>query len=310
MWSKTLTNKNGFTLVEIIVVLIILAILAAFTIPTYLGYVKNSKVLMDESTVGLLNRTTQAYRISHHQSDPDSDPFNKDSETSENLLDLLVDGDYLSATDVSPKAEGAEFKWTHGVIGVGTWSLADASKGKDEYASEAEAEAAGFEFKPNSDGGYTIIGYDASMGLDVIIPSKIGDKPVTHIGDGSTNFSSFANKGLTSVTIPDTVRFISKNAFKDNALTSLVIPSSVKLIIGDYAFAENQLTKVTIPDSVTNIGSFAFSNNKLTLVTILGKPQPIHPNAFANNGATNSINTEEAPGVFELIDNKWKKQPD
>lgn len=36
-------DKKGFTLVEIIVVLVILAILAAFTIPTMLGFVEDSK---------------------------------------------------------------------------------------------------------------------------------------------------------------------------------------------------------------------------------------------------------------------------
>lgn len=36
-------NKKGFTLVEIIVVLVILAVLAAFTIPTMLGFVEEAK---------------------------------------------------------------------------------------------------------------------------------------------------------------------------------------------------------------------------------------------------------------------------
>lgn len=36
-------NRKGFTLVEIIVVLIILAILAAFTIPTMLGFVNDAR---------------------------------------------------------------------------------------------------------------------------------------------------------------------------------------------------------------------------------------------------------------------------
>ena len=36
-------NKKGFTLTEIIVVLVILAILAAFTIPTMLGYISGSQ---------------------------------------------------------------------------------------------------------------------------------------------------------------------------------------------------------------------------------------------------------------------------
>jgi type IV pilus assembly protein PilA len=42
-WNKMKKNTKGFTLVEIIVVLVILAVLAAFTIPTMLGFVNESK---------------------------------------------------------------------------------------------------------------------------------------------------------------------------------------------------------------------------------------------------------------------------
>jgi prepilin-type N-terminal cleavage/methylation domain-containing protein len=38
-----MNNKKGFTLTEIIVVLVILAVLAAFTIPTMLGFVSHSQ---------------------------------------------------------------------------------------------------------------------------------------------------------------------------------------------------------------------------------------------------------------------------
>lgn len=41
--EKQLHQEKGFTLVEIIVVLVILAILAAFTIPTMLGFVEDAK---------------------------------------------------------------------------------------------------------------------------------------------------------------------------------------------------------------------------------------------------------------------------
>ncbi|MDK2942548.1 MAG: type pilus assembly protein PilA [Acetobacterium sp.] len=42
-WNKMKKNTKGFTLVEIIVVLVILAVLAAFTIPTMLGFVNEAR---------------------------------------------------------------------------------------------------------------------------------------------------------------------------------------------------------------------------------------------------------------------------
>ena len=100
-------------------------------------------------------------------------------------------------------------------------------------------------------------------GSGVVIPASIGGKPVTSIGQ-----YVFADKQLTSVTLPNSVTSIENGAFRSNELTSVTIPSSVTSI-GQYAFAYNQLTSVTIPNSVTTIGEYAFRNNQLTSVTIL-----------------------------------------
>ena len=85
----------------------------------------------------------------------------------------------------------------------------------------------------------------------------IWGEPVVSIGN-----EAFANKQLTSVTIPNGVTTIGYRAFYSNQLTSVTIPDSVTAI-GETAFANNQLTSVTIPNSVTSIGNNAFANNQL-----------------------------------------------
>jgi len=53
--STALRNKKGFTLMEVIVVLIILAVLAAALIPTFLGFVNraNSSTAIAEARLGM-----------------------------------------------------------------------------------------------------------------------------------------------------------------------------------------------------------------------------------------------------------------
>jgi len=98
---------------------------------------------------------------------------------------------------------------------------------------------------------------------DVVIPRTINGIPVTGIGD-----EAFAGKRLTSVTIPDSIRFIGNGAFYVNLLTDIIIPDSVTAI-ADGAFAENSLlTHITIPQSVEVIGSFIFDETPITSITI------------------------------------------
>jgi hypothetical protein len=69
----------------------------------------------------------------------------------------------------------------------------------------------------------TITRYTGPSGA-VTIPSTIDGKPVTEIGN-----SAFKDKGLTSVTIPDSVTTISFYAFASNPLTSVTIGANVNV---------------------------------------------------------------------------------
>ena len=111
------------------------------------------------------------------------------------------------------------------------------------------------------------------------------------IGNGVTHIGNYAFDNmseLTSVTIPNTVTSIGKNAFSFTALTSVTIPASVTSIgeqafcgcssltsagpvgsgcsiefgwtesIPDYAFSVSSIRSVVIPEGVTSIGEQAF----------------------------------------------------
>ena len=68
MLKKSFGNKKvvkGFTLVEIIVVLVILAVLAAATIPSMLGFVDNAKKKVLSSEARAVYTAAQAYATEH-----------------------------------------------------------------------------------------------------------------------------------------------------------------------------------------------------------------------------------------------------
>lgn len=127
-----------------------------------------------------------------------------------------------------------------------------------------------------NDTGITIAAYLWGGG-HVDIPAVINGQPVTIIGE-----SSFFNKNVTSVTIPDSVTKIGDRAFLMNQLTTVTIPNSVESI-GNLAFFNNQLTMVDIPDSVKKIGSESFANNQLTSVTLPDGITRIENGVFTKN---------------------------
>lgn len=97
---------------------------------------------------------------------------------------------------------------------------------------------------------------------EVIIPDEIDGKIVAEIGG-----QSFMDKGITKVTMPDTITRIGGSAFSGNHLTEVTMPENLS-VIREYAFFDNELTEVELPFATRQIMQSAFENNKLEKVTI------------------------------------------
>jgi len=88
---------------------------------------------------------------------------------------------------------------------------------------------------------------------DLVIPETLDGANVVGIGD-----NAFANSGLVSLTLPDTVTRIGKSAFAGSTLASLTLPDSV-VAIGDRAFQNcAYLTEMDLPDTLSSLGEGAF----------------------------------------------------
>ena len=141
-----------------------------------------------------------------------------------------------------------------------------------------------------------IVGYTGSA-TEVTIPPIVDHGPNTYTVTAIGN-EAFKEKGLTSVTIPNSVTGIGLSAFRNNELTSIVIPDGVTMI-STFAFRENQLSGITLGANVAQIGYGAFRFNGLTNVVIPNGVASIGGEAFANNPITKV--TAQGVGTVPLL---------
>ncbi len=129
------------------------------------------------------------------------------------------------------------------------------------------------------------IDYSTAGGTVVNIPATVSYS-VSNYDVTSIGAQSFSNKGLTEVSIPNSITSMGSGAFGINQLTNITIPNSISSI-SLAAFNQNLITSVIIPTNITNIDLLAFANNPLSTVISLNTTPPTIP-AIGINDAFNS----------------------
>lgn len=117
----------------------------------------------------------------------------------------------------------------------------------------------------NTDGSKKLvegIGKEAfkNMGIEgITFPSDLDGKKDFVIDAGA-----FSGNNISSLSIPNYVKFIDSEAFKGNKITSLYIPASV-LRIGNASFQGNEISKLEFSDDVEliQIDNYSFSGNRI-----------------------------------------------
>lgn len=233
-----MNNKKGFTLTEIIVVLVILAILAAFTIPTMLGYISSSQEKLCNVTRMDMARL---YKTSLIEKESSVSKAGFESFARENwgsLSQCPAGGVYTfnASLDTEGKIQAEILCSVHESTHVVT---------ADEVTMVTSGGWLGY-----------VTGTYSGSAQDILIPKTLNDKVITNIYQ-----DVFKGKGLTSVIFQNDsgVTRIHARAFQNNSLTEIVLPTSLKRI--DWgAFDGNNITKITIGSNVEMEGH-AFQNN-------------------------------------------------
>ena len=161
---------------------------------------------------------------------------------------------------------------------------ANIEQAKREALPEGEFPVGELKYKASENSsGVTVWGLVNKDATKIQIPSQIKYGKYTYDVDCIGDSAFYGCKGLTSITIPNTVTSIGAEAFKYcYCLTSITIPSSVTSI-GDDAFSHcSSLTSITIPNSVKSIGKFAFAGcSNLTSIALPNSITDIEAFTFA-----------------------------
>ena len=90
---KKLQSKSGFTLVELIVVIVIMGILTAALVPTVTGYVGDAKIKVSESNLRMIEQAALLYLTDWDIAGGEEDALD------DVTVGMLVENGYLSGVD-------------------------------------------------------------------------------------------------------------------------------------------------------------------------------------------------------------------
>ena len=143
--------------------------------------------------------------------------------------------------------------------------------------------------------------YD-SFGRTKLTTITVDPENATYMSAGNALLDKAGTKlilGTASTVISNTVTTIGNRAFLGReGLTTITIPTSVKTI-EEYAFSESSLTTIVIPSNVTSIGKYAFKScENLKTVTLNAKISLIAEGLFSQCSNLESITI---PSIVEKI---------
>ena len=284
-------KNKGFTLVELLSVIVILAVILVIAVPQIMSVIESARKGSIESTAKLIAEGAEREYTNRKILGKDTNIECSDvsSMNSNDYGTCVITFDNRGKATVKVTGKGKFEGYTCNGDSINMECV------KGEIPGSTETDAQYFSYS-EVEGGVSITGYNIEGGLDVVIPSMINGKKVVAIADYAFTDrgvipTSIKNKGKTSVSYLNnsknkTVIPLARPDILGLGITSVIIPSTVKSI-GESAFFDNKLTEVVIPSSVTSIGRVAFAYNQLTKIIFPSTPLTIYNTSFNNNPITN-----------------------
>lgn len=287
MHMKWVGRRDGFTIIELVIVVVVIGILSAITIVSYNAVQQNARDKAAQTYADQVSRKIQSYASDNAGNFPaslaDIETTDGSGVTYRYFFDNYTKPRTYCVTVTSvnrsyhiSREDSSAVQGDCPVPAAGTPVLAN----DNCFAISASTITAYYNFENNNPA-------NPACPQSVIIPDVIQGSGVVNIGA-----SSFANRALRAVVINISARQVLDNAFKGNNLTSITGGGSL-IQIRAGAFSDNLLTTTVVPVNIESIGASAYANNKLTTIRIPQMVSTVGVGAFSGN---NSIACEFRTG--------------
>ena len=270
-------KKRGFTLVELLAVIVILAVILIIAMPKISDVIKNSKESSLETTAKLI--ASQAEKKYTENQVLDNSSTIKCSDVVK-----LNENDYGPCKITFDDKGNAKVS----IVGKGKFAGLQVVDGTKDSAKASVKEdvvetAANYFSYEEVEGGISITGYQIGLNVEVEDVNKctsyfqtmgITEEQATTLCNGNALDNDMTLKDAVKQGIIPSSDYESaglKETYENGGGTDVVIPSQIDgktvVAIGDYAFTDNKLTNVEIPSSITRIGDHAFAGNPNIVIT-------------------------------------------
>ena len=289
-------KKKGYTLIELLAVIVILAIIALMVVPVIGDLIKNARLAAFRTSMyGIINSADayiNTYDITHDDEliypyefvcDGRACAINDDAlefkgkvpiggkvviKNGGTLIDYVTDGTFCAYgykwnLEIVDECEDVPVDYA-GLFDIDDNLVADWNTLVTKYNFNISKDYSGnFMYESQEDGDvlYYILenNPELSEGVKLVISNS-----VAYIGNNAVS----RIEQLKTVIIPDSVRIIGEDAFEFDGIENLTLGNNIEEINNGAFYANRYLKVLDIPDSVKIIGANAFYDCGLVDLTI------------------------------------------